>query len=158
MGFVSSDTRLRELERAGTAGDLKAYGRYLQELVRQGRLGRERLELLAYLLWPPAWKALGWEESGYSQRELPLQAIQASRPGPVLRRCHAPSPVVEGALSLGEGHVVARRSGRGPLSLPRLGRHIARREEAVMAAIRAELVPWILGGDPVVERLRNDRS
>lgn len=61
-----SDARLRELEVAGLAGDLEAYGRYLRERVRQGTLEAEQVELLAYLLWPPAWKALGWIEHGHS--------------------------------------------------------------------------------------------
>jgi hypothetical protein len=61
-----SDTRLRELERAAAAGDLEAHGRLLQERVRQGSLDPERIELLAYCFWPPAWAALGWEPHGWS--------------------------------------------------------------------------------------------
>jgi hypothetical protein len=61
-----SDTRLRELERAAKAGDLDAHGAYLQERVRQGSLEEVQVELLAYLLWPPAWRALGWQRHGHS--------------------------------------------------------------------------------------------
>jgi hypothetical protein len=77
-----SDGRLRELERAGRAGDVEAYGQYLQEKVRQGSLTEEKVELLAHLLWPPAWKALGWQRHGRSGA--PFESFRAmlfKRPG-----------------------------------------------------------------------------
>jgi hypothetical protein len=61
-----SDAKLRELERRAHAGDLEAHGQYLQERVRQGSLTEEKIELLAYLLWPAAWAALGWQRHGHS--------------------------------------------------------------------------------------------
>lgn len=61
-----SDERLRELERDAAAGGVEAHGRLLQERMRQGSLGEEGVELLAYCFWPPAWAALGWQPHGHS--------------------------------------------------------------------------------------------
>ena len=61
-----SDARLREIEREAAAGDCEAQARLLREKVRAGLIDQEKVELLAYLFWPPAWEVLGWKPHGFS--------------------------------------------------------------------------------------------
>jgi len=55
------DERLRELERRAATGDVEAQGALLNQRVQINDLEREQIELLAYLQYPPAWAALGWQ-------------------------------------------------------------------------------------------------
>lgn len=75
------DARLRDVERAFlTSGAPEAEARYLRELVRQGELPLERLELAAFLGHPPARQALA---------DTPRPALEAEELSRVLDRSAA---------------------------------------------------------------------